>query len=217
MSILDELDIYDEKKNEEPQNLDENDKKNKNKKEEDNNKENSNNESIDFTEDYIERLIKRIIDSSLKDNNTNLEDKIDTLITLTKETNSKIQNLSFKNINKELETTEKTIEEIRETVYDQLLNYQKNVTDTVAERFKIMLENLIEVTSKLREINIILNENLSIDNFINKVSENKNKNNRKSNFIIYTLLLIFTISNNSGKVILKLSISKIFISLFIFK
>ena len=143
MSILDELDIYDEKKNEEPQNLDENDKKNKNKKEEDNNKENSNNESIDFTEDYIERLIKRIIDSSLKDNNTNLEDKIDTLITLTKETNSKIQNLSFKNINKELETTEKTIEEIRETVYDQLLNYQKNVTDTVAERFKIMLENLI--------------------------------------------------------------------------
>ena len=39
MSILDELDIYDEKKNEEPQNLDENDKKNKNKKEEDNNKE----------------------------------------------------------------------------------------------------------------------------------------------------------------------------------
>ena len=143
MSILDELDIYDEKKNEEPQNLDENDEKNKNKKEEDNNK-----ESIDFTEDYIERLIKRIIDSSLKDNNTNLEDKIDTLITLTKETNSKIQNLSFKNINKELETTEKTIEEIRETVYDQLLNYQKNVTDTVAERFKIMLENLIEVTSK---------------------------------------------------------------------
>ena len=201
MSILDELDIYDEKKNEEPQNLDENDKKNKNKKEEDNNKENSNNESIDFTEDYIERLIKRIIDSSLKDNNTNLEDKIDTLITLTKETNSKIQNLSFKNINKELETTEKTIEEIRETVYDQLLNYQKNVTDTVAERFKIMLENLIEVTSKLREINIILNENLGIDNFINKVSENKNKNNRKSNFIIYTLLLIFGIL---GLVIFKL-------------
>ena len=201
MSILDELDIYDEKKNEEPQNLDENDKKNKNKKEEDNNKENSNNESIDFTEDYIERLIKRIIDSSLKDNNTNLEDKIDTLITLTKETNSKIQNLSFKNINKELETTEKTIEEIRETVYDQLLNYQKNITDTVAERFKIMLENLIEVTSKLREINIILNENLGIDNFINKVSENKNKNNRKSNFIIYTLLLIFGIL---GLVIFKL-------------
>lgn len=184
MSILDELDIYDEKKNEEPQNLDENDKKNKNKKEEDNNK-----ESIDFTEDYIERLIKRIIDSSLKDNNTNLEDKIDTLITLTKETNSKIQNLSFKNINKELETTEKTIEEIRETVYDQLLNYQKNVTDTVAERFKIMLENLIEVTSKLREINIILNENLSIDNFINKISENKK--NKKSNFMIYTVILLF--------------------------
>lgn len=184
MSILDELDIYDEKKNEEPQNLDENDEKNKNKKEEDNNK-----ESIDFTEDYIERLIKRIIDSSLKDNNTNLEDKIDTLITLTKETNSKIQNLSFKNINKELETTEKTIEEIRETVYDQLLNYQKNVTDTVAERFKIMLENLIEVTSKLREINIILNENLSIDNFINKVSENKK--NKKSNFMIYTVILLF--------------------------
>ncbi len=184
MSILDELDIYDEKKNEEPQNLDENDEKNKNKKEEDNNK-----ESIDFTEDYIERLIKRIIDSSLKDNNTNLEDKIDTLITLTKETNSKIQNLSFKNINKELETTEKTIEEIRETVYDQLLNYQKNVTDTVAERFKIMLENLIEVTSKLREINIILNENLSIDNFINKISENKK--NKKSNFMIYTVILLF--------------------------
>ena len=189
MSILDELDIYDEKKNEEPQNLDENDKKNKNKKEEDNNKENSNNESIDFTEDYIERLIKRIIVSSLKDNNTNLEDKIDILITLTKETNSKIQNLSFKNINKELETTEKTIEEIRETVYDQLLNYQKNVTDTVAERFKIMLENLIEVTSKLREINIILNENLSIDNFINKVSENKK--NKKSNFMIYSVILLF--------------------------
>ena len=199
MSILDELDIYDEKKNEEPQNLDENDKKNKNKKEEDNNKENSNNESIDFTEDYIERLIKRIIDSSLKDNNTNLEDKIDTLITLTKETNSKIQNLSFKNINKELETTEKTIEEIRETVYDQLLNYQKNVTDTVAERFKIMLENLIEVTSKLREINIILNENLSIDNFINKVSENKK--NKKSNFMICTVILLFGLL---GLVIFKL-------------
>lgn len=199
MSILDELDIYDEKKNEEPQNLDENDKKNKNKKEEDNNKENSNNESIDFTEDYIERLIKRIIDSSLKDNNTNLEDKIDTLITLTKETNSKIQNLSFKNINKELETTEKTIEEIRETVYDQLLNYQKNVTDTVAERFKIMLENLIEVTSKLREINIILNENLSIDNFINKVSENEK--NKKSNFMIYTVILLFGLL---GLVIFKL-------------
>lgn len=199
MSILDELDIYDEKKNEEPQNLDENDKKNKNKKEEDNNKENSNNESIDFTEDYIERLIKRIIDSSLKDNNTNLEDKIDTLITLAKETNSKIQNLSFKNINKELETTEKTIEEIRETVYDQLLNYQKNITDTVAERFKIMLENLIEVTSKLREINIILNENLSIDNFINKVSENKK--NKKSNFMIYTVILLFGLL---GLVIFKL-------------
>lgn len=199
MSILDELDIYDEKKNEEPQNLDENDKKNKNEKEEDNNKENSNNESIDFTEDYIERLIKRIIDSSLKDNNTNLEDKIDTLITLTKETNSKIQNLSFKNINKELETTEKTIEEIRETVYDQLLNYQKNVTDTVAERFKIMLENLIEVTSKLREINIILNENLSIDNFINKISENKK--NKKSNFMIYTVILLFGLL---GLVIFKL-------------
>lgn len=198
MSILDELDIYDEKKNEEPQNLNENDEKNKNKKEEDN-KENSNNESIIFTEDYIERLIKRIIDSSLKDNNTNLEDKIDTLITLTKETNSKIQNLSFKNINKELETTEKTIEEIRETVYDQLLNYQKNVTDTVAERFKIMLENLIEVTSKLREINIILNENLSIDNFINKVSENKK--NKKSNFMIYTVILLFGLL---GLVIFKL-------------
>ena len=82
-----------------------------------------------------------------------------------------------------------------------MLNYQKNITDTVAERFKIMLENLIEVTSKLREINIILNENLGIDNFINKVSENKNKNNRKSNFIIYTLLLIFGIL---GLVIFKL-------------
>ena len=64
-----------------------------------------------------------------------------------------------------------------------------------------ILENLIEVTSKLREINIILNENLGIDNFINKVSENKNKNNRKSNFIIYTLLLIFGIL---GLVIFKL-------------
>ena len=196
MSILDELDIYDEKKNGEYQNFNENDEK-----KESSDSENINNGSIDFTEDDIEKLIKRIIDSSLKDNNTNLEDKIDTLITLTKETNSKIQNLSFKNINKELETTEKTIEEIRETVYDQLLNYQKNVTDTVAERFKIMLENLIEVTSKLREINIILNENLGIDNFINKVSENKNKNNRKSNFIIYTLLLIFGIL---GLVIFKL-------------
>ena len=196
MSILDELDIYDEKKNGEYQNFNENDEK-----KESSDSENINNGSIDFTEDDIEKLIKRIIDSSLKDNNTNLEDKIDTLITLTKETNSKIQNLSFKNINKELETTEKTIEEIRETVYDQLLNYQKNITDTVAERFKIMLENLIEVTSKLREINIILNENLGIDNFINKVSENKNKNNRKSNFIIYTLLLIFGIL---GLVIFKL-------------
>ena len=199
MSILDELDIYDEKKNEEPQNLDENDKKNKNKKEEDNNKENSNNESIDFTEDYIERLIKRIIDSSLKDNNTNLEDKIDTLITLTKETNSKIQNLRFNNINKELETTTKVIEEIRENVYEQLLNYQKNVTDTVAERFKVMLENLIEVTSKLREINIILNENLNIDNFINKTPEKRNS--KKSNFIIYIVILLFGIL---GLVIFKL-------------
>ena len=196
MSILDELDIYDEKKNGEYQNFNENDEK-----KESSDSENINNGSIDFTEDDIEKLIKRIIDSSLKQNNANLKDKIDTLITLTKETNSKIQNLSFKNINKELETTEKTIEEIRETVYDQLLNYQKNVTDTVAERFKIMLENLIEVTSKLREINIILNENLGIDNFINKVSENKNKNNRKSNFIIYTLLLIFGIL---GLVIFKL-------------
>lgn len=104
-------------------------------------------------------------------------------------------------MNKELESTIETIEEIRESVYEQLLNYQKNVTDTVAERFKIMLENLIEVTSKLREINIILNENLGIDNFINKVSENKNKNNRKSSFIIYTLLLIFGIL---GLVIFKL-------------
>ena len=130
-----------------------------------------------------------------------LKDKIDTLISLTKETNSEIKNLSFNDMNKELESTIETIEEIRETVYEQLLNYQKNVTDTVAERFKIMLENLIEVTSKLREINIILNENLGIDNFINKVSENKNKNNRKSNFIIYTLLLIFGIL---GLVIFKL-------------
>lgn len=196
MSILDELDIYDEKKNGEYQNFNENDEK-----KESSDSENINNGSIDFTEDDIEKLIKRIIDSSLKQNNANLKDKIDTLITLTKETNSEIKNLSFNDMNKELESTIETIEEIRETVYEQLLNYQKNVTDTVAERFKIMLENLIEVTSKLREINIILNENLDIDNFINKVSENKNKNNRKSNFIIYTLLLIFGIL---GLVIFKL-------------
>lgn len=196
MSILDELDIYDEKKNGEYQNFNENDEK-----KESSNSENINNGSIDFTEDDIEKLIKRIIDSSLKQNNANLKDKIDTLISLTKETNSEIKNLSFNDMNKELESTIETIEEIRETVYEQLLNYQKNVTDTVAERFKIMLENLIEVTSKLREINIILNENLGIDNFINKVSENKNKNNRKSNFIIYTLLLIFGIL---GLVIFKL-------------
>ena len=196
MSILDELDIYDEKKNGEYQNFNENDEK-----KESSDSENINNRSIDFTEDDIEKLIKRIIDSSLKQNNANLKDKIDTLITLTKETNSEIKNLSFNDMNKELESTIETIEEIRETVYEQLLNYQKNVTDTVAERFKIMLENLIEVTSKLREINIILNENLGIDNFINKVSENKNKNNRKSNFIIYTLLLIFGIL---GLVIFKL-------------
>ena len=196
MSILDELDIYDEKKNGEYQNFNENDEK-----KESSDSENINNGSIDFTEDDIEKLIKRIIDSSLKQNNANLKDKIDTLITLTKETNSEIKNQSFNDMNKELESTIETIEEIRETVYEQLLNYQKNVTDTVAERFKIMLENLIEVTSKLREINIILNENLGIDNFINKVSENKNKNNRKSNFIIYTLLLIFGIL---GLVIFKL-------------
>lgn len=196
MSILDELDIYDEKKNGEYQNFNENDEK-----KESSDSENINNGSIDFTEDDIEKLIKRIIDSSLKQNNANLKDKIDTLITLTKETNSEIKNLSFNDMNKELESTIETIEEIRETVYEQLLNYQKNVTDTVAERFKIMLENLIEVTSKLKEINIILNENLGIDNFINKVSENKNKNNRKSNFIIYTLLLIFGIL---GLVIFKL-------------
>ena len=196
MSILDELDIYDEKKNGEYQNFNENDEK-----KESSDSENINNGSIDFTEDDIEKLIKRIIDSSLKQNNANLKDKIDALITLTKETNSEIKNLSFNDMNKELESTIETIEEIRETVYEQLLNYQKNVTDTVAERFKIMLENLIEVTSKLREINIILNENLSIDNFINKVSENKNKNNRKSNFIIYILLLIFGIL---GLVIFKL-------------
>ncbi|ERT42627.1 MULTISPECIES: hypothetical protein [Fusobacterium] len=196
MSILDELDIYDEKKNGEYQNFNENDEK-----KESSDSENINNGSIDFTEDDIEKLIKRIIDSSLKQNNANLKDKINTLISLTKETNSEIKNLSFNDMNKELESTIETIEEIRETVYEQLLNYQKNVTDTVAERFKIMLENLIEVTSKLREINIILNENLGIDNFINKVSENKNKNNRKSNFIIYTLLLIFGIL---GLVIFKL-------------
>ena len=196
MSILDELDIYDEKKNGEYQNFNENDEK-----KESSDSENINNGSIDFTEDDIEKLIKRIIDSSLKQNNANLKDKINTLISLTKKTNSEIKNLSFNDMNKELESTIETIEEIRETVYEQLLNYQKNVTDTVAERFKIMLENLIEVTSKLREINIILNENLGIDNFINKVSENKNKNNRKSNFIIYTLLLIFGIL---GLVIFKL-------------
>ena len=196
MSILDELDIYDEKKNGEYQNFNENDEK-----KESSDSENINNGSIDFTEDDIEKLIKRIIDSSLKQNNANLKDKINTLISLTKETNSEIKNLSFNDMNKELESTIETIEEIRETVYEQLLNYQKNVTDTVAERFKIMLENLIEVTSKLREINIILNENLGIDNFINKVSENKNKNNRKFNFIIYTLLLIFGIL---GLVIFKL-------------
>lgn len=196
MSILDELGIYDEKKNGEYQNFNENDEK-----KESSDSENINNRSIDFTEDDIEKLIKRIIDSSLKQNNANLKDKIDTLITLTKETNSEIKNLSFNDMNKELESTIETIEEIRESVYEQLLNYQKNVTDTVAERFKIMLENLIEVTSKLREINIILNENLGIDNFINKVSENKNKNNRKSSFIIYTLLLIFGIL---GLVIFKL-------------
>lgn len=196
MSILDELGIYDEKKNGEYQNFNENDEK-----KESSDSENINNGSIDFTEDDIEKLIKRIIDSSLKQNNANLKDKIDTLITLTKETNSEIKNLSFNDMNKELESTIETIEEIRESVYEQLLNYQKNVTDTVAERFKIMLENLIEVTSKLREINIILNENLGIDNFINKVSENKNKNNRKSSFIIYTLLLIFGIL---GLVIFKL-------------
>ena len=190
MSILDELDIYDDNKDKEYQNLSEN---------EDDDKESVNNGNIDFTEDYIERLIKRIIDSSLKDNNTNLEDKIDTLITLTKETNSKIQNLRFNNINKELETTTKVIEEIKENVYEQLLNYQKNVTDTVAERFKVMLENLIEVTSKLREINIILNENLNIDNFINKTPEKRNS--KKSNFIIYIVILLFGIL---GLVIFKL-------------
>lgn len=184
MSILDELNI-----DEEEQKLKENDEKNK---EEYSNKENIKNESIEFTEEDIERLIKRIINSSL-------ENKIDTLITLTKETNSEIKNLSFNSINNELETTAKTIEEIRETVYDQLLNYQKNVTDTVAERFKIMLENLIEVTSKLREINIILNENLNIDNFINKASEKGNSKN--SNFIIYIVILIFGIL---GLVIFKL-------------
>ena len=194
MSILDELGIYDEKKNGEYQNFNENDEK-----KESSDSENINNRSIDFTEDDIEKLIKRIIDSSLKQNNANLKDKIDTLITLTKETNSEIKNLSFNDMNKELESTIETIEEIRESVYEQLLNYQKNVTDTVAERFKIMLENLIEVTSKLREINIILNENLSIDNFINKVSENKK--NKKSNFMIYTVILLFGLL---GLVIFKL-------------
>lgn len=190
MSILDELDIYDDNKDKEYQNLSEN---------EDDDKESVNNGNIDFTEDELERLIKGIVDSSLKQNNANLEDKIDTLITLTKETNSKIQNLKFNNINKELETTTKVIEEIRENVYEQLLNYQKNVTDTVAERFKVMLENLIEVTSKLREINIILNENLNIDNFINKTPEKRNS--KKSNFIIYIVILLFGIL---GLVIFKL-------------
>ncbi|MFZ8015356.1 hypothetical protein ACO1GV_05845 [Fusobacterium watanabei] len=190
MSILDELDIYDDNKDKEYQNLSEN---------EDDDKESVNNGNIDFTEDELERLIKGIVDSSLKQNNANLEDKIDTLITLTKETNSKIQNLRFNNINKELETTTKVIEEIRENVYEQLLNYQKNVTDTVAERFKVMLENLIEVTSKLREINIILNENLNIDNFINKTPEKRNS--KKSNFIIYIVILLFGIL---GLVIFKL-------------
>jgi hypothetical protein len=190
MSILDELDIYDDNKDKEYQNLSEN---------EDDDKESVNNGNIDFTEDELERLIKGIVDSSLKQNNANLEDKIDTLITLTKETNSKIKNLRFNNINKELETTTKVIEEIRENVYEQLLNYQKNVTDTVAERFKVMLENLIEVTSKLREINIILNENLNIDNFINKTPEKRNS--KKSNFIIYIVILLFGIL---GLVIFKL-------------
>lgn len=190
MSILDELDIYDDNKDKEYQNLSEN---------EDDDKESVNNGNIDLTEDELERLIKGIVDSSLKQNNANLEDKIDTLITLTKETNSKIQNLRFNNINKELETTTKVIEEIRENVYEQLLNYQKNVTDTVAERFKVMLENLIEVTSKLREINIILNENLNIDNFINKTPEKRNS--KKSNFIIYIVILLFGIL---GLVIFKL-------------
>ena len=190
MSILDELDIYDDNKDKEYQNLSEN---------EDDDKESVNNGNIDFTEDELERLIKGIVDSSLKQNNANLEDKIDTLITLTKETNSKIQNLRFNNMNKELETTTKVIEEIRENVYEQLLNYQKNVTDTVAERFKVMLENLIEVTSKLREINIILNENLNIDNFINKTPEKRNS--KKSNFIIYIVILLFGIL---GLVIFKL-------------
>ena len=190
MSILDELDIYDDNKDKEYQNLSEN---------EDDDKESVNNGNIDFTEDELERLIKGIVDSSLKQNNANLEDKIDTLITLTKETNSKIQNLRFNNINKELKTTTKVIEEIRENVYEQLLNYQKNVTDTVAERFKVMLENLIEVTSKLREINIILNENLNIDNFINKTPEKRNS--KKSNFIIYIVILLFGIL---GLVIFKL-------------
>ena len=87
MSILDELDIYDEKKNEEDQNFNEN-----NEKKERSDSENINNGSIDFTEDDIEKLIKRIIDTSLKQNNANLEDKIDTLITLAKETNSEIKN-----------------------------------------------------------------------------------------------------------------------------
>ena len=190
MSILDELDIYDDNKDKEYQNLSEN---------EDDDKESVNNGNIDFTEDELERLIKGIVDSSLKQNNANLEDKIDTLITLTKETNSKIQNLRFNNINKELKTTTKVIEDMRENVYEQLLNYQKNVTDTVAERFKVMLENLIEVTSKLREINIILNENLNIDNFINKTPEKRNS--KKSNFIIYIVILLFGIL---GLVIFKL-------------
>ena len=100
MSILDELDIYDEKKNGEYQNFNENDEK-----KESSDSENINNGSIDFTEDDIEKLIKRIIDSSLKQNNANLKDKINTLISLTKETNSEIKNLSFNDMNKELEST----------------------------------------------------------------------------------------------------------------
>ena len=122
MSILDELDIYDEKKNGEYQNFNENDEK-----KESSDSENINNRSIDFTEDDIEKLIKRIIDSSLKQNNANLKDKIDTLITLTKETNSEIKNLSFNDMNKELESTIETIEEIRESVYEQLLNYLRKL------------------------------------------------------------------------------------------
>ena len=52
MSILDELDIYDEKKNGEYQNFNENDEK-----KESSDSENINNGSIDFTEDNISVIV----------------------------------------------------------------------------------------------------------------------------------------------------------------